>query len=156
MWWRLPRKEFEKQQGEGNKLAMKAIVESGQAPGILGYAEGTPAAWCSVAPREDYASLQRSRVLKPIDDLPVWSIVCFFVTKAFRGKGAGEAVIRGAVDYVRGQGGKIVEAYPYIPKSKQVPPVSSFMGFPSLYEKVGFAECAKPSASKMIMRFYAK
>jgi GNAT superfamily N-acetyltransferase len=152
MWWRLPRKEFEKQQGEGNRKAMKAIVESGKIPGILCYVDGKPAAWCSVAPREDFASLQRSRVLKPIDDLPVWSIVCFFVGKGFRGKGIGEEVIRGAVDYVRQQGGKIVEAYPYIPKSKRVPPVSSFMGFPALYQKAGFVECAKPSPSKVIMR----
>ena len=76
MWWRLSRREFEDQQGEGNRRAMKAIVESGHVPGILGYLDGKPVAWCSVSPREQYASLNRSRILKRIDDTPVWSIVC--------------------------------------------------------------------------------
>jgi len=152
MWWRLSRKEFETQQGEGNRRAMKAIVESGRVPGILGYSAGKPVAWCSVAPREDYASLERSRVLKKIDDIPVWSIVCFFVAKTHRGHGVAEALIRAAVEYVRKQGGKVVEAYPTVPKSKNVPPVSSYMGFPSIFARVGFVEYAKPSPSKCIMR----
>ena len=29
--------------------------------------------------REDYAKLRRSAVMKPVDDVPVWSIVCFVV-----------------------------------------------------------------------------
>ncbi len=36
MWWRLTRKVFEQQQGEGNRRAMQAIVASGRVPGILG------------------------------------------------------------------------------------------------------------------------
>jgi hypothetical protein len=44
MWWRLSRKEFEAQQGEGNRQAMKAIVESEHVPGILGYSGGKPVA----------------------------------------------------------------------------------------------------------------
>lgn len=75
MWWRLTRREFEQQQGEGNRQAMKAIVESVQVPGILAYAAGEPVGWCSVAPREHYGSLNRSPVLKRLDDTPVWSIV---------------------------------------------------------------------------------
>jgi len=75
MWWRLKRKEFEAQQGDGNRAAMKAIVESGRVPGILGYDGDRAVAWCSVAPREDFPSLNRSPVLKRLDDEPVWSIV---------------------------------------------------------------------------------
>lgn len=153
MWWRLKRSEFEKQQGEGNRLAMKAIVESGRVPGILAYSKNRPVAWCSVAPREDYPSLNRSRVLKRIDDTPVWSIVCFFVAREFRKQGVLQKLISGAVDYVRSRGGKIVEAYPTVPKNGNVPPVSSFMGFPALFEKAGFTECARPSPSKCVLRY---
>ena len=154
MWWRLSRKEFEAQQGEGNRQAMKAIVESGHVPGILGYSGGKAVAWCSVAPRGQYASLNRSRVLKRIDDTPVWSIVCFFIAKPHRGCRTSEKLIVAAIDYVRNQGGKVVEAYPTAPKSSSVPPVSSFMGFPSTFERIGFVECAKPSQTKHIMRYY--
>ena len=66
--------------------------------------------WCSVAPRGQYASLNRSRVLKRIDDTPVWSIVCFFIAKPHRGLRTSEKLIAAAIDYVRNQGGKVVEA----------------------------------------------
>lgn len=154
MWWRLTRREFEAGQGEGNKEAMHSIVSGGEVPGILAYKGGNVVGWCSVAPRETYGSLNRSPVLKRIDEKQVWSIVCFYVAKDLRRKGLVQKLIHAAIDYVQSQGGKVVEAYPTIPKGDRMPPVSSFMGFPSLYESVGFVECARPSKSKVIMRYY--
>jgi len=52
MAWRLARKEWEAGKGAGNKKALKKIVTSGEVPGILGYVNGEPVAWCAVAPRE--------------------------------------------------------------------------------------------------------
>ena len=152
MWWRRSRKEFEQNQGEGNRLAMKKIVESGKIPGILAYQDGKPIAWCSTAPRDDYGSLNRSRVLKRIDDEHVWSIVCFYVHKNFRRQGVIEGLIAAAKDYAKSNGCKIIEAYPTIPKSDKVPPVSSYMGFPDMFERQGFIEAKRASQSKMIMR----
>ncbi len=152
MWWRISRAEFEKQQGEGNRKAMKKIVESGEVPGIMVYRKGEPAGWCSVAPRERFHSLNRSRVLKKLDDKPVWSMVCFFVANEYRGKGVMGDLVNAAIDYVRSQGGKIIEAYPGRPGGRRLAPVTSFMGLPSVYERAGFKECARPSESKIIMR----
>src|SRR5512135_1093941 len=80
MYWRIPRQEFQRNYGQGNRLLVKGAVEAGKTPGILAYHEGRPVGWCSIAPREDFPVLRRSPTLRPIDDLPVWSIVCFFVT----------------------------------------------------------------------------
>jgi GNAT superfamily N-acetyltransferase len=154
MWWRISRSQFDQQQGEGNRQAMQDIVSSGEVPGILAYAEGEPVGWCSVAPRESYASLNRSPVLKRLDDKPVWSIVCFYVAKDRRSNRIMTELIHSAINYVRQQGGKIVEAYPTQPRGRQLPPVSSFMGIPSVFEKAGFVECARPSKSRVIMRYY--
>jgi GNAT superfamily N-acetyltransferase len=153
MWWRCSRREFEQQQGEGNRLAMKTLVDSGIVPGILAYHAGQAVGWCSVAPREQFGALERSPVLKRLDDRPVWSLVCLFVDKAFRGQGVAQALVRGAVEYARSQGATLVEAYPRLPKQEPLPPVSSFMGVPSLYERAGFVECARPSKSRAIMRY---
>ncbi len=153
MWWRVTRREFEKQQGQGNREAMKAIVNSGEVPGILAYSDGKAIAWCSVAPRENYSSLNRSPVLKRLDDTPIWSIVCFFVAKSHRNRGITQELIRAAVEYVRSKGGNVIEAYPTQPKSSQLSPFSSYMGVPSMFEKLGFVECARPSKSKVIMRY---
>ena len=154
MWWRLPRKEFEQSQGDKNKQSMKAIVESGRIPGLIAYVGDIPAGWCSVAPREHLAVLERSRVMKRLDDKPVWSFVCFFIKKEFRGRNLGLKLIQAAIDYVRSRGGTIIEAYPTIPKGKILPPVSSFMGLPEIFAKAGFKECTRPSDSRMIMRYF--
>ena len=154
MWWRLTRREFKEMQGEGNRQAMKAIVESGEVPGILAYCEGRPVGWCSVATREKYGSLERSPVLKRIDNTPVWSIVCFYVARRHRGQGVVEELMRAAVTYVRNQGGKVVEAYPTQPSRDRLAPVSSYMGVPAMFERARFVECARPSKSKALMRHF--
>lgn len=156
MWWRLSRKEFEKGQGEANRQAMKSIVQSGKIPGLIAYDKDEPCGWCSVAPREHFSTLERSRVLKRIDNQEVWSIVCFFIKKNHRGKNLSLQLIQGALDYVKSQGGKIVEAYPTILKTRKAPPVSTFMGIPSVLERAGFKIVHKPSQSKWIMRYFIR
>lgn len=152
MWWRTSRARFESNGNAGNRRAFRKIVRSGEVPGVLGYVGGEVVAWCSVAPRETYASLCRSRVLRPVDDAPVWSIACFYVARAHRGERMSLRMIRAAVDYVRERGGRVVEAYPTDPRGRRLQGVSSFMGVPSLFERCGFEVVARPSAAKVIMR----
>ncbi len=152
MWWRLKRSEFERQKGEGNRRAMKRIVDSGEIPGILAYAKDQPIGWCSVAPREAYSGLGRSRTLKRVDDKPVWSIVCFFVAKPFRGKGVAGKLLSAAIGYVEKQGGKIVEGYPVEPKKGRIPDAFAYTGLASAFRKAGFVEVARRSETRPIMR----
>ena len=133
---------------------MKALVDYGHVPGILAYTGGKPVAWCSVAPREYYSSLNRSLMLKPIDDQPVWSLVCFFIGPDHRSQGLLIDLIAGVMQYVGEQGGKIIEAYPSCSRSGQMPPVNSFMGIPKVLEQAGFVEVARPSTAKAIYRCY--
>jgi GNAT superfamily N-acetyltransferase len=154
MWWRLTRAEFRRQQGEGNRQAIKAIVEAGQQPGLLAYVGDVPAGWCAVAPRDEYAALNRSRILKPVDDRPVWSVVCFFVAKRFRDQGLTVRLLAAATDFVRQQGGGIVEGYPVEPKKGRAPDPFVYTGLVSAFRKAGFVECARRSATRPIMRYY--
>jgi hypothetical protein len=154
MYWRVARSRFTAQAGEGNRRAMAQIVAAGEVPGILAYHAGEPVAWCSVAPRESFASLERSRVLKRLDDAPVWSIVCFFLGKEQRRRDRVVDLIRGAVEYARSRGARIVEAYPTAPRGRRLAAVSSYQGVPSAFARAGFVECARPSEAKVIMRRY--
>ena len=154
MWWRLKRTEFERLKGDGNKQAMREIVESGQVPGLLAYEGRKPVGWCSVAPREDFPVLQRSRTLKPVDDTPVWSVTCFFVRKGYRAQGMSSRLLRAAVAHVRERGGQVVEGYPIVPKKDQVPVVFAFTGFASVFEGEGFSEVLRRSEMRPIMRLY--
>src|SRR5262245_12575909 len=96
MWPRLRSSQFQKQKGEPNKRAMKAIVNAGETPGILAYLDGLPVAWCSLAPRTSFPRLETSRVLKPVDDKPVWSITCFFIAKEHRRQGLSVRLLKAA------------------------------------------------------------
>jgi GNAT superfamily N-acetyltransferase len=154
MWWRITRSEFEKRKGDTNKRAMRKIVKSGEIPGLLTYYKDEPVAWCSVAPREAFPVLDRSRVLKRIDDEPVWSIVCFYITRAYRRHGLMSHMIREAVKYCRSKRARIIEAYPVSPRKKDMPDVFAWSGIQSAFEKIGFREAARRSSTRPIMRYY--
>lgn len=156
MWWRLQRSEFERQKGEENRQAIKRIVGSGEVPGILAYANNQAVAWCSVAPREAYPTLERSRTLKRVDDKPVWSIVCFFIAKPFRGKGITLKLLRAAIEHVDKHGGKIVEGYPVEPKGGRMPDAFAYTGLASTFRKAGFVEVARRSERRPIVRYIIK
>lgn len=152
MWWRLKRLEFLKQRGESNRKALRAIVDSDRHTGIIAYSQGWAIAWCSFAPREEYPALERSRVLKRVDDEPVWSVVCFFVDRSWRGKGVTVQLLKAAVEEVREQGGRIVEGYPIDPVRGRLPTSFAYTGLVSAFRKAGFAEVARRSETRPIMR----
>jgi len=150
MWWRLPRAQFQRQAGEKNKEALKGIVDSGPPPGLLAYAEGEPIAWCSVAPREVFGALERSRTLKRVDDEPVWSVVCFFVAKPYRGRGVMMPLLTAAVEYARAHGARIVEGYPVEP-TQSLTGDRGYTGVVSAFRKAGFVEVLR-RGTRSIMR----
>lgn len=132
---------------------MRRLVASGEVPGILAYAGDVPVGWCAIAPREVYPALERSRVLKRIDDRPVWSVACFFVKKGHRNKSVSVKLLRAAVEYVRGKGGTIVEGYPVRPRAERMPDVFAWTGLEAGFKRAGFVECARGSPTRPIMRF---
>ncbi len=125
MFWKLPRKEYDAGRGDANREAQHALIASGRTPGLLAYVDGVPAGWIAVEPRSEYPGLARSRVLASQDETPVWSVPCFFVDKHFRRQGLTVVLLKAAVDYVKAQGGKVVEGYPVETKDEKAP-----AGFP--------------------------
>jgi len=154
MWWRVTRAEWQRQKGEGNRLALKRIVESGEVPGLLAYADGRSVGWVSVGPRESFPSLNRSSLFKRVDDRPAWSIVCFFIDRAYRGIGVAPKLLTAATDYALAQGAKVVEGYPKDP-SRRLSGVSAYMGLRSMFQGAGFVEVLRRSPDRPIMRRFA-
>jgi GNAT superfamily N-acetyltransferase len=137
--------------GKTNKQQLCDLVDSGVVPGLVGYLDGAPAGWISLGPREDYAKLRRSPVMKPVDDEQVWSIVCTYVAKEYRGQGLQHRLLAAAVDYARGQGVRLLEAYP-VDKRERSHDDFMFFGSRSLYAKAGFEEVARRSPTRVVMR----
>jgi GNAT superfamily N-acetyltransferase len=152
MWWRVSRAEFERGKGEDNREAFRSLVLAGTVPGLLAYVDGAPAGWCAIQPRDAYPSLLRSRILKPVDDQPVWSVTCFFTARAYRGQGLTVALLRAAVAYAHQYGAHIVEGYPVEPKSGRMPDVFAWHGTAAAFRAAGFTEVARRSETRPIMR----
>lgn len=152
MYWRMRRKDYDLQRGSGTKKIMKNLVNNGTVPGIIVYDNNKPVGWCSVAPREDFPVLENSRVLKRIDEKPVWSIVCFFIQKEFRKKGLSLELLNAAITFVKMNKGKIIEGYPVEPKSGKTADVFAWTGLASAFRKAGFKELERRSETRPIMR----
>lgn len=67
--------------------ALAILVRQDTPVGVLAYVKSEPVGWCSIAPRETYAALERYRALPRLDEAPVWSMVCFLVDRRFRQQG---------------------------------------------------------------------
>jgi GNAT superfamily N-acetyltransferase len=134
-----------------NKRALKSLVDRGYTPGLIGYEDGRPVGWISLSPREDYPKLQRSPVMKPVDEKPVWSIVCFFVDKEARGKSVSEKLLKGAIEYARSQGATLLEAYP-VDKDEPSQPDFMWFGAKTMYDRAGFKEVARRKENRPVVR----
>jgi GNAT superfamily N-acetyltransferase len=152
MYWRRSAADYERGKGRGNREAFRRLVARGEAPGVLAYAGGLPIGWCAVAPREAYPRLERARVLKRIDDTPVWSVVCLFVAKQHRRRGVSIALLQGAAEFAASRGARILEGYPVEPRHGPLPDPFVWTGTAAAFRAAGFREAARRSPTRPIMR----
>ena len=138
--------------GDPNRRAFKKLVDSGTPPGLIAYDGEDPIGWVAIAPRAEYRRFERSRVLQPVDDQPVWSVPCFFVARTHRGRGVTVALLRAACDWARGRGARIVEGYPVDTHGKAYAPTFAFHGLVPTFESAGFRVVARRSDRRPIMR----
>ena len=152
MFPRVPRSEFQRIKGAGAKKRMRARIDAGRVPGVIGYLDGEPAGWCSIEPRDEMVTLRRSRLFQPIDDQPVWSISCLFLLPKFRRRGLATSLIEGAVAWAKKRGGQYVEAYPVEPRNAEMPAVFAYMGIAKSFRAAGFEEVARRSPTRPMVR----
>ncbi len=136
---------------QANRAGLKALVDAGKPPGLIGYRGKVPVGWVSIGPREDYAKLKRSPVMKAVDGQPVWSVICFLVPAKYRGQGVARALLKGAVAYARKQGATLVEAYP-VDKPARSKDEYMWFGAKSMFDKAGFKEVARRKPQRPIVR----
>ena len=136
---------------ETNRAQMKALVEGGEATGLIGYRDGSPVGWISLGPRERYRKLERSPVMRAVDDKPVWSVICFVVPAEHRGQGVAKSLLKGAIGWARKQGARILEAYPVDRKAKARDD-SLWFGTRRMFEEAGFEVVARRKPGRPVMR----
>jgi len=134
-----------------NRAELKALVDAGKPPGLVGYRRKVPVGWVSLGPREQFARLKRSPVRKAVDDQPVWSIICFVVPSGYRGQGVAQALLAGAIAYAKRQGATLLEAYP-VDRVGRSDDDDMWFGSKSMYDSAGFKEVARRRPERPIVR----
>lgn len=137
--------------GDGDReQAMRTLADREPPPGVIAYADGVPVGWCNIGPRADIPRLTHSTLIRPVDDVAVWSIVCVIVRSGHRRQGVTEPLLEGAVEYAASRGAPAVEAYPVDPEGR-MDLTMAFVGTRAMFEKVGFEVIGetKAVASKM-------
>lgn len=136
---------------------MERLCASEPGPGVLAYVDDVPAGWCSIAPREQYRRLLRSRTIPILDDRDAWIAVCFVVRAGFRKRGLMHALLAGAVEHAREHGAEVVEGYPVVTGGERVDVISGYVGTVELFEAAGFTKAGDTTAhsggrDRVIMR----
>lgn len=147
---RVGAKEIEQLGGGSREQAMRALCERDVPPGVVTYRDGTPVGWCNIGARSDIPRLVQSKLIRPVDDVPVWSIVCTVVRGGHRRQGVTQQLIEGAVQWARSQGAPAVEAHPVDPDGR-MDLTMAFVGTRAMYERAGFEVIGQTDAvaSKM-------
>jgi GNAT superfamily N-acetyltransferase len=137
---RLQAREIEELGGTGDhrrEKAMRRLCEREHPPGVVTYLDGVPVGWCSIGPRSEIPRLAASKLMRPVDDVPVWSIICVIVRPGYRKRGVTGQLIEGAVEYARSSGAPAVEAHPVDP-SGRMDLTMAFVGTKSMFDRAGF------------------
>lgn len=150
MYWRLGSAYRQRPRVE-NRLALRDVVRQGPPPGLLAFDGELAVGWCQLTARDELPWLDRTWVLQPVDELPVWSLSCFFVRRGYRRRGIMSALIAAAVTAAKDAGAPALEAYPVdtgVPKSS----TNVFTGTAAAFERAGFKTVARRSPTRPIMR----
>lgn len=155
MYYRLSKADFnEGKVDDSNKRAIKEIIWNEKPVGLIGLIDNQAIAWCAFAPREDFVKLEKSRVHKRIDNKAVWSIPCFFIDKKFRRSGVSVQLLKGAIEFAKDAGIKIIEAYPAIPTQDKIPDSFAWIGLYKSFERAGFEIVDRTSKNRPMVRYY--
>jgi GNAT superfamily N-acetyltransferase len=145
MAWRQTSAEVKDASGSSRKKQMLSRIDAKTPVGLVGYLDGEPLAWVSIAPRDTYRKLSGPEAEEGEN---IWSIVCMYTRRALRGQGLAHQMIAAAVDYAKKKKATAVEAYPVDPDS----PSYRHMGFVPAYERAGFKETGRVGTRRHVVR----
>ena len=95
-----------------NREWQTELIQCGKTTGILAFLDNRPIGWCHASEKRSLAHLATMDILASPDDESVGSIVCFVVTKRFRGTGLSNLLLEATCDLLAKRSLQIVEAYP--------------------------------------------
>jgi GNAT superfamily N-acetyltransferase len=150
MYWRIG-SAYHKRAREQNRSAFRTIVTSGPPPGLLAFDGERAVGWCQLTPRDDLRWLNRARFFERVDEVPVWSLSCFYVRRGYRRQGVMSALIAAALTAAKRANAPALDAYP-VDTARPDSTSNVFTGTTSAFKRAGFKTVARRTPSRPIMR----
>jgi GNAT superfamily N-acetyltransferase len=154
MWWRVPKggKTWEEAKGPNNRERFRHLVQAGDVHAVIAYVGDEPVGWCSFGPRRTFPRLERVRALRREAPEATWSIVCYYIPAAWRGRGVALRLLEAATERAFTLGASEIEGFPIVPKdaAAKVPAAFAWTGVPALFEAAGYKKMRRPGASRPI------
>jgi len=140
VYWRLRSKDWSASSPSKNKQMLQGLADREPAPGLVALEGERAVGWVGLGPREDFDRLEHSKVRPRLDDVPVWSVVCFVVSKGARGRGLARRLLDAALAYAADHGAPAIEGYPVAPDGERVAAAKAYTGVLSMFQDAGFRE----------------
>ena len=121
-----------------HQKSIRRAHRQGRAAGMVAYDDAGPVGWVSFSPRGEYARLVASRVLRPVDEAEVTSVVCFVIAARCRRQGVAAALLDAVIEYAAGHGITLLEGYPVDHGDERRPGAALWRGPRRLFEAAGF------------------
>ena len=145
MAWRATPEEIREGKGPARREQILGRIADSVPVGLVGYDDGEPVAWVSIAPRNTFRNLGG-----PAEEpgQRIWSLTCLYVRRRMRGERLGRQLIAASIAHAKKSKDDILEDYHEDPKS----PSYRHMGFIPAFKDFGFVEIAKAGTRRHIMR----
>ena len=149
----LPSSRYPRAAARVRNLAEKrALVDSGQAHGVLVYSEGVAVGWCQFGSINELplpGSTRRDSRVASAGAGVIWRVTCFVTAVSHRRQGVAGAALRAVVTAIQQRGGGLTEAYPTLTPDD---PDWAHAGTVALFEQEGFVIIARPSSRFVVMQ----
>jgi ribosomal protein S18 acetylase RimI-like enzyme len=125
-----------------------AMIERGEASGVLAYAGARIVGWCNASPRTSLPLLDLTPEFAADEPERTAAIVCYVIAPQYRGQGLARRLLGGAIEMMRGRGFRWLDAYP--PKDPRSD-AASYHGKLEMYLDAGF-ERVRENARHVVVR----
>lgn len=129
---------------EANRAALVARLASPELCGVVASSEGGVCGWLKVMRAEQLPRLYAQRVYRGLPCFQgsrdtVFTLSCFFVAEAERGRGIAKSLLEAAIDVARDAGASALEAFPRrTPEGARLRADEVWLGPEALFERAGF------------------
>lgn len=141
-----------------NREELRQEIDSSTLPpGLIASVDGVPLGWSRIGPRATFPRVLGNRTLAKIlpNDPGAWWVTCFAVDAHSRGRGIGEALLAGVVQFARENGATAVEGHPVDVDNLEADRVSGsalYTGTLAMFAAVGFDEIGRTYRTRPVMR----